>query len=77
MENISEKLGYKYLKMNSGAGHDAMNMAHITPTSLIFVPSENGLSHHPDEFTKPKDFEKGIELMLNTIVELAMRDDNE
>ncbi|NBI07332.1 M20 family metallo-hydrolase [Senegalia massiliensis] len=77
MENISEKLGYKYLKMNSGAGHDAMNMAHITPTSLIFVPSENGLSHHPDEFTKPKDFEKGIELMLNTIVELAMRYDNE
>lgn len=77
MENISEKLGYKYLKMNSGAGHDAMNMVHITPTSLIFVPSEKGLSHHPDEFTKPKDFEKGIELMLNTIVELAMRDDNE
>jgi len=77
MENISEKLGYKYLKMNSGAGHDSMNMTHITPTSLIFVPSENGLSHHPDEFTNPKDFKKGIELMLNTIVELAMRDDND
>lgn len=74
MENVADELGYKYLRMNSGAGHDAMNMAHITNTSLIFVPSENGLSHNPNEWTEAEDLKKGIELMLNTVFELAKSD---
>lgn len=71
MEKIAEKLGHSYMKMNSGAGHDAMVMAKMAPTSLIFVPSKDGLSHHPDEWTEYEDLKKGIELMLNTVVELC------
>lgn len=71
-EVIAEKLGHSYMRMNSGAGHDAMVMAKIAPTSLIFVPSKNGLSHHPEEWTDYEDLNKGIELMLNTVLELSI-----
>lgn len=72
MEKIANRLDYSYMRMNSGAGHDAMNMAKIAPTSMIFVPSKDGLSHHPDEWTDYEDLEKGIELMLNAVLELSM-----
>ena len=72
MESVVNKLNYSYMKMNSGAGHDAMVMAKLAPTSLIFVPSKDGLSHHPDEWTEYEDLGKGIELMLNTVMKLSM-----
>lgn len=71
MEKVCQKLGYTYMRMNSGAGHDAMIMAKMAPSSLIFVPSKAGLSHHPDEWTDYEDIEKGIALMLNTVLELC------
>ncbi|MBT2218019.1 M20 family metallo-hydrolase [Virgibacillus dakarensis] len=46
-----EQLGVSYREMPSGAGHDAMNMARICPTGLIFIPCRDGLSHHKDEFS--------------------------
>jgi allantoate deiminase len=71
MESVCQRLGYSSLRMNSGAGHDAMAMAKVAPTSLVFVPSKDGLSHHPDEWTDYEDLEKGIELMLHTVLELS------
>lgn len=71
MENICDALGYRHVKMNSGAGHDAMIMAQITAANLIFVPSKNGLSHHPDEWTDYEQLQKGVELMLETVLKLA------
>ena len=71
MESLCQRLGYSSLRMNSGAGHDAMAMAKVAPTSLVFVPSKDGLSHHPDEWTDYEDLEKGIELMLHTVLELS------
>lgn len=71
MEKISEKLGYNYLRMNSGAGHDAMIMAKITSSNLIFIPSKNGVSHHPNEWTDYEDIKKGVDLMLHTVIELS------
>ena len=73
MEEKVQELGHSYKKMDSGAGHDAMIMAEITSTSLIFVPSKDGLSHHPDEWTDYKELKKGVELMLNTVVELGRK----
>lgn len=69
----ADKLGFSYMRMNSGAGHDAMIMAGITSASLIFVPSKDGLSHHPDEWTEYEDLKKGIEVMLNTVAYLCMK----
>ena len=71
MEKVCKDLGFDSIRMNSGAGHDAMIMAGIAPSSLIFVPSKNGLSHHPDEWTDYNQLHKGIELMLHTVIELS------
>ncbi|MBO8162162.1 MAG: Zn-dependent hydrolase [Brevibacillus sp.] len=63
-----EKLGFSYLHMSSGAGHDAMNMAKLCPTGLIFVPSTDGLSHHPDEYTAMEDIAAGVALLEEEIM---------
>ena len=67
----SEELGLDYEIMNSGAAHDAMIMSKIAPSSLVFVPSVNGLSHHPEEWTEYDDIVKGIQLLLLTTCEIC------
>lgn len=67
-----KSLNFTYKSMPSGAGHDAMNMAKIYPTAMIFVPSKDGLSHNPDEYTKMEDIYRGIELLEKTLSDLAV-----
>jgi allantoate deiminase len=55
----------------SGAGHDAQMFAQFCPTALIFVPSKDGISHSPYEFTKLKDLETGIDLLTDVLYKLA------
>ncbi len=69
----SDDLGYPYLCMPSGAGHDAQFLAQITKAGMIFVPSVNGISHAPDEWTHWHDVEKGVNVLLNTTIQLANR----
>jgi allantoate deiminase len=57
--------------MSSGAGHDAMVMASIAPVGMIFVPSRNGKSHCPEEWTDYDKLAKGAELMLGAVLRLA------
>ena len=57
--------------MVSGAGHDAQLMAGICPTAMIFVPSRDGISHNPDEYSSPEDLETGANVLLHTALELA------
>jgi N-carbamoyl-L-amino-acid hydrolase len=66
-------LGLPYLHLPSGAGHDAMNMAEICPIGMIFVPSEGGVSHAPDEFTQARHCIDGGRLLLATLLELDKR----
>lgn len=66
-----EKLNLSSMDMLSGAGHDAMVMSDITNIGLIFVPSKNGRSHCPEEWTNYEDLQKGIELMYHTLLKLA------
>ena len=68
----AEKLGYSYRRMPSGAGHDAQDLATITPTGMIFVPSVGGISHSPEEFTSAEDMARGASVLLHSI--LAMDD---
>jgi N-carbamoyl-L-amino-acid hydrolase len=58
-------------RMNSGAGHDAMNMAQKVKTGMIFVPSINGISHSPIEWTNWEDIEKGVQVLKNALQELS------
>ena len=63
--------GASYQIVNSGSGHDAMNMAKIAPAGMIFVPSKNGISHNPDEYTDYDDIMVGIDVLTETIYQLA------
>ncbi|PAB59617.1 M20 family metallo-hydrolase [Anaeromicrobium sediminis] len=71
LENNGKSCGFSYIKMLSGAGHDAMVMASITDVGLLFVPSKNGRSHCPEEWTDYEDLQKGIEVIYNTILDLG------
>ena len=64
-------LGYSHRVMPSGAGHDAQTMQGFCPAGLVFVPSRNGISHAPQEWTDWTDIEKGAQLMLNTVIALC------
>ena len=61
-------LGFKYKVMQSGAGHDSQEMALIAPVGMIFIPSVNGISHSPKEFTKAVDMANGANVLLQTIL---------
>ncbi|OOF83529.1 Zn-dependent hydrolase [Rodentibacter ratti] len=71
IENAAKSLGYSYEIMPSGAGHDAMHMATLCPTGMIFVPSHLGISHNPLEFTEWKDIEAGINVLQKVVLEQA------
>jgi N-carbamoyl-L-amino-acid hydrolase len=55
----------------SGAGHDAKYLADVCPSAMIFVRSRGGLSHCEAEYSTPADIEAGVNLLLNTVVNLA------
>lgn len=70
VEEASKELSLSYKYMPSGAGHDAQEMATITPTGMIFVPSKNGISHAPAEYTSPRDMANGADVLFKTILKL-------
>lgn len=69
LEKNAQSNGFSYIKMLSGAGHDAMIMAAITDVGLVFVPSKDGRSHCPEEWTDYEDLQRGIEVIYNTILD--------
>ena len=71
IENAAINLGYPYKRMLSGAGHDAMNIADLAPTAMIFVPCEKGISHSEAEFASPSDVAAGANVLLHVVGELA------
>lgn len=71
LQENSRRLGFSYQTMVSGAGHDAMIFAEIAPVGLVFVPSKNGLSHHPDEWTDYHQIQKGVEVIFETVKQLT------
>ena len=64
-------VGATSMEMISGAGHDALYLTQVVPTGMIFVPSENGLSHNELEYTKPEDLISGANVLLHAILNLA------
>jgi beta-ureidopropionase / N-carbamoyl-L-amino-acid hydrolase len=68
---VCDQNGIDYEIMPSGAGHDAMQMAKITPAGMIFVPSKRGISHNPLEWTDPGDIALGAQLLMETMIRVA------
>jgi hydantoinase/carbamoylase family amidase len=68
---LCDEKGLDYEIMPSGAGHDAMQMAKITPAAMIFVPSTSGISHNPLEWTEPEDICLGAQVLMETMIKVA------
>lgn len=71
IEEVSEGRGLKAKRMTSGAGHDAQMMANVCPSAMIFVPSVDGISHNPNEYTKDTDLAAGANVLLDVVRKLA------
>jgi N-carbamoyl-L-amino-acid hydrolase len=68
VEEAADRLGYSHKRMPSGAGHDAQAVAHFAPIGMVFIPSVGGLSHHPEEFSRPEDIEAGVNVLLGALL---------
>ena len=71
IEQQARRLSLPYHVMPSGAAHDCQMLADVTPSGMIFVPSKDGRSHSPDEWTSMDDIEQGANLALNVLQALA------
>ncbi len=67
------ELGAPVFDLPSGAGHDAMCVAAIAPSAMIFVPSAGGHSHVAGEYTSPDDCELGVRALARSIVAIDRR----
>lgn len=68
--DAADELGYSSLRMPSGAGHDAQSIALLAPIGMIFIPSVGGISHSPEELSRPDDIAAGANVLLNTLLQL-------
>ena len=66
-------LGYSHIDVVSGAGHDAIYMARLAPTGMIFIPCKDGVSHNEIEDAKPEDLEAGTNVLLHSMLTFANR----
>lgn len=71
IEKSAEKHGFSCRRITSGAGQDAQNLALMCPTAMIFIPSVNGISHNPEEFSREEDLLNGANVLLDVLRELT------
>lgn len=71
VQSASDQLKYSSLVMPSGAFHDACLLASQVPTGMIFVPSQKGVSHNPTEYSSQEQLEKGANVLLHALLNLA------
>ncbi len=75
IEQAILKTGCKPHRMVSGAGHDAMILAEIIPTAMMFLRTPGGVSHDPAESVAGEDVEKAIQCGLHLLDQLASSPD--
>lgn len=68
VSETASALGFRVKSMPSGAGHDAQMFAPNCPTAMIFVPSQNGISHNVAEYTEPKHLQAGADVLLQILL---------
>ncbi len=71
LERLCAARGIPAMRLPSGAGHDAMQMAKLCPSAMLLVPSRGGISHNRDEWTDPDDIVAGSQILLDAALELA------
>lgn len=73
LQNAATQAGFPSRTITSGAGHDAMILAPVIPSAMLFLRSPGGLSHHPDETVLPQDVEAALATAMEFLTQL--RDD--
>jgi N-carbamoyl-L-amino-acid hydrolase len=73
IREAARSAGLSTLNMPSGAVHDAGEISKIAPMGMIFVPSRDGISHSPQEFTSWEDCANGVEVLYRSILLLDRR----
>lgn len=71
VREAAEKLGYSHMDIVSGAGHDACWAAKLAPTTMIFCPCVDGLSHNEAEDISPEWAHAGADVLLHAVLETA------
>lgn len=71
IEQAAWALGHSLRRMPSGAGHDAQMFAPHCPTAMIFVPSQNGISHNIREHSHRADIQAGANVLLQVVLSQA------
>jgi beta-ureidopropionase / N-carbamoyl-L-amino-acid hydrolase len=66
--NAAQQLGYSHMPVVSGAGHDAVYMARLAPTAMIFIPCKGGISHNEIEDAQPEHVTAGANVLLHAIL---------
>jgi N-carbamoyl-L-amino-acid hydrolase len=69
--NACDTLALSHMLLPSGAGHDGQSLADLCPVGMIFVPSVDGASHSPREFTKWEDCVNGANVLLQAALQLG------
>lgn len=75
LQQTAAGLQAEMLPMNSGAGHDALPISAKVPAAMLFVPSRNGRSHCPEEWSDSKDLAAAAEILGNTIVRMNQEEE--
>jgi len=71
IEEECRRLSYPFMRMTSGAGHDAQIVSGLADAGMIFIPCQDGVSHAPDEMIRWEDLEMGANLLLRALIHLA------
>ncbi|WP_166828860.1 M20 family metallo-hydrolase [Brevibacterium limosum] len=73
LESAAKERGYDSMRLMSGAGHDAQEMAAIAPAAMVFVRGRyQGISHNPREYSTPEDCRAGVEVLASAVQELSV-----
>ncbi len=71
VQRAAEQLGYSHMPAVSGAGHDAVYMAKLAPSGMVFIPCKDGISHNEIESAEPEHLSAGCNVLLHAMLERA------
>jgi N-carbamoyl-L-amino-acid hydrolase len=71
IEAACDEEGLDRVRMISRAYHDCVFMARICPAAMVFVPSKDGVSHRPDEYTAPHEIAQGTAVLAGALRRLS------
>ena len=72
VRRAAEQGGHSWRDIVSGAGHDAVYIARVAPSAMIFIPCEDGISHNEIENATQEDCAAGAEVLLQAVLDRAV-----